>query len=275
MPEQIEVTYRAKGGRPPVDLDLHLGADGQASLFAGSSFSNPRANVSRVGTFGGPAPVADVAALVAYVAEHDLLARGGRFGRATPDMPLRFVELIVDGHQAQFHLTEMTADIAIDGFERLLQDLALTLTGQPTRAAEASLDLSEIDGRIAATIELRSIGSRPLTVLLVDPDVPGMTLRARVELAETMVLPSGATMPIALGNAVLPLETVQELAQAGDLPRGIVDLPPGARYRFALPPLDAPRTDAPVNATGTLQFWFPEGQARRAATLVTPETPLR
>jgi len=275
MPEQFEVTYRARGGRPPVDLDIHLGTDGRAELFVGSSYSLPRATVNRIGTFGGPVPAADVAALVAYAAEHDLLARGEQPGQATPDVPLRFLELNVDGHQARFHPTGMTSKTVIGELERMLQDLALSLTSQPTRAAEASLDLSETADLVAATIELRSIGTQPLTVLLVDPNTLGMALAARVDFNETMTLPSGATMPIAVGNTALPPETVQELARAGDLPSGITDLPSGASYHLALPPLPVPRSDAPVSAIGTVEFWFPDGQARRGATLVTPETPLR
>src|SRR5262245_8161863 len=118
MPEQIEVTYRAGGGRPPVDLDLHLGADGQAGVFVGSSHAVPLARVGRVGFFGGRAPAAETEAIGAYLAGHDLLARGGGFGRAAPDVPGRFLELAVDGRRARLDLNGMTIDDEIDRFEQ-------------------------------------------------------------------------------------------------------------------------------------------------------------
>jgi len=274
MAEQIEVTYRAAGGRPPVDLDLHLGADGQAEVFVGSSYSIPLARVSRVGFFGGRAPAAEVETIHAYLGERDLLARGGGFGRAAPDVPGRFLELAVDGRRARLDLNGMTIDDEIERFEQLLQALALALTEQPVRAVEASLNLSRRGDQIAATIELRSVGSQPLTVLLVDPAEPGQALRARLDLEEKMALPSGASLPMAVGSTVLSPDAVRAMAEKGELPSGIAEVPPGMTYRFSLPPVAAPQSALPVSATGTVQFWLPEEQARRGVTVLTLETPL-
>src|SRR5687767_2744736 len=67
MADQFEITYRARGGQMPVDLEIHLGADGQAEVYVGTSFSIPIARVSRVGFFGGRAPTAEVNALSAFL----------------------------------------------------------------------------------------------------------------------------------------------------------------------------------------------------------------
>src|SRR3989337_2423786 len=69
MPGQLTIIYRASGGRPPVDLDLRLEADGNATVFIASSYSLPTERVSRVGTFGGPAPAENVEALRTYLVE--------------------------------------------------------------------------------------------------------------------------------------------------------------------------------------------------------------
>src|SRR5687768_2218732 len=99
MPEQLEITYRARGGRLPVDLELDLGSDGQVELFLGSSYSIPLQRVSRIGRFGGRAPASEVIALRAYLEEHDLLARGGTIGQATPDAPARLLQIRADGRE--------------------------------------------------------------------------------------------------------------------------------------------------------------------------------
>jgi hypothetical protein len=99
-------------------------------------------------------------------------------------------------------------------------------------------------------------------------------LRASVTLEGKMALPSGASMPMGLGTTNLAPSSVQELAQKGDIPAGVTELPAGATYQFALPPLKAPQATVPVSGTGTLLFWLPDGQARRGMTLVTPEVPL-
>lgn len=274
MPEHVEITYRAGNGRPPVDLDLHLGPDGHAEVFVGTSYSIPLARVSRVGTFSGRPPAAEVHALDAYLVEHDLLARGGNYGQLMRDTPSRFLEIRAGGREAQLKLTAMTTDAEIDGFERLLQGLALTMTNQPARAVEASLSLRNLDGQIATTIELRSIGSEPMTALLVDPAQPMYVMFAQVELQGLVEMPNGVTIPRMLGDAVFPAEAVQAMVESGGLPSGIAGLPPNAVYRFELPPLDAPQAAHSVTATGKLQFWLPAGKARRGLTVLTPETPL-
>jgi hypothetical protein len=274
MPELLEIAYRARGGRMAVDLDLRLGSDAQATLFVGNSYSIPLARVSRVGTFEGRAPAAEVDALRAYLAEHDVLARGGTHGQPSPDTPARYLTIAVDGRTAELGLTGTASDAELDGFERLLHGLALALTSQPTRAVEASLALGSVGGQIAATIELRSIGTRPISVLLVDPSQPGMTLHAQVALDGKVALPGGASVPMPLGGVELAPDAVQALVQDGALPGGIAELSPGAVYRIELPPLAVPQTALPVVATGALVFWQPDGQARRTLTVLTPETPL-
>src|SRR5687768_13489554 len=107
MPDQLEISYRARDGRLPVDLDLHLGPDGQAQVYIGTSYSIPLARVSRVGTFSGPAPTAEVNALRTYLDGHDLLARGGSHGQWNPDAPERFLEIRANGREAQLTLSGM------------------------------------------------------------------------------------------------------------------------------------------------------------------------
>jgi hypothetical protein len=274
MAEQFEITYRVRDGRPPADLDLHLSPDGQAEVYVGTSTSIPLASVNRVGTFSGQAPVAELDALHAYLREHDLLARGASYGQLSPSTPNRFLEIRADGREAQLKLTEMTTDPEIDGFEELLQSLALAMTSQPTRAVEASLELRDADGQIVPTIELRSIGTAPMTALLADPAQPVFTLYAQVELRGTKILPGGISIPAVLGNAAFPPEAVQAMAESGELPSGITELPPDAIYRFELPPITAPQDSSSVTATGSLDFWLPEGKARRGITVITPEMPL-
>jgi len=88
MPKNLEITYRATGGRIPVDLELHLQANGQAEIYVGSSYSIPVERVSRVGSFGGAAPEAEVAAIRAYLDQHDLLSGGGTSGQASQISPI-------------------------------------------------------------------------------------------------------------------------------------------------------------------------------------------
>lgn len=273
MPEHLEIIYRVRDGRPPVALDLDLGADGQATLFLGSSYSIPLQRVSRIGNFGGQAPAAEVSALSVYVSEHDLLARGGTLGQATPDAPNRFLQIRAGGREARFDLAGLSGDAALDGFEQLLQELALALTRQPVAAVEASLELHSVDGELAATIALRSVGSQPMTVLLVDPAEPAFTMRARVELEGKMALPTGDSLPMPLGNTALSPQAVREFVENGALPSGIVELHPDVVYRIDVS-LSPPRTALPVVATGVLMFWQPDGQIRRLLTLLTAETPL-
>lgn len=274
MPDQLEITYRARGGRFPVDLDLHLGSDGQARVYVGTTYSIPLARVSRVGVFSGLAPTAEVNALHTYFGEHDLLARGGSYGEWSPDSPTRFLEIRADGREAQLNLDGMTADAEIDPFEQLLLGLALAMTDQPTRAVEATLDLRPVDGQIAATIELRSIGSEPMPALLVDPAQPNLGLRASVGLVGKMPVPGNPPMPMPLGDVALTPDAVQAMVDSGAIPSGITELAPGATYRLDLPRLARPQSPNPVFATGTVSFWFLDGQARRGVTVVTQETPL-
>jgi hypothetical protein len=273
MPEDLEIIYRARGGRQPVDLDLALGADGQATLFLGSSSSIPLQRVNRVGRFGGLAPAVEMAALGAYLDELDLLTRAGTYGEATPDSPDRFLQIRAGEREARFELAGLTDDAALGGFEELLHELALALTRQPVAAVEATLDLLPVEGQLAATIALRSVGLQPLEVLLVDPVEPVFTLRAWVELEGKMPLPTGDSLAMPLGRSALPPEAVQALVEDGTLPSGIVQLSPRMVYRIGLS-LTAPRTALPVVATGGLVFWQPDGQVRRLLTLLTPETPL-
>lgn len=274
MSEHLEITYRARGGRMPVDLELHLGPGGQAEVYVGTSYSIPSTRVNRVGNFGGRAPTAEVNALGSYLDEHDLLTRGGSHGQATPDAPNRFLEIRSDGRDAQLTLSGLVADAAIAGFEDLLHGLALAMTNQPIGAVEASLDVRALDGQIAATIVLRAIGSEPMPALLVDTAQPGMTLRAEVGLQGKEALPSGATYSTPLGNTVLSPDAVRRMAEDGTLPGGVSEIPANASYRFELPPIAAPRSPDPVVGTGALTFWRPDGQARRVMTVLTQETPL-
>jgi hypothetical protein len=274
MAEQFEITYRVRDGRPPADLDLHLSPDGQAEVYVGTSTSIPLASVNRVGTFSGQAPVAELDALYAYLREHDLLARGASYGQLSPSTPNRFLEIRAGGWEAQLKLTEMTTDPEIDGFEELLQSLALAMTSQPTRAVEASLELRDADGQIVPTIELRSIGSEPMTALLADPAQPVFTLYAQVELRGTKTLPTGVKIPAVLGNVAFSPDDVQAMAASGELPSGVAEIPPDAVYRFELPPITALQDASSVTATGSVDFWLPEGKARRGITVLTPDVPL-
>ena len=115
MTESFEITYRARGSRPSVDLDLHVGADGQTEVFVGSSTSIPLARVSRIGTFAGKAPTAELEAIRAYLNEHKLADRAGNYGAVAPSTPNRYLELTVDGRQAQFKIGEGANDPEIEG----------------------------------------------------------------------------------------------------------------------------------------------------------------
>ena len=274
MPQQLEIAYRASGARMHVDLDLHVGLDGHAELFLGSSYSIPLQRVSCVGEFGGPAPDAEMAALSALLDDADLTALGGQYGQPTPDTPLRYLAITASGHTAELHLTGMTTNEAIDGLEQALQRLALVLTSQPLRVLDASLALRESAGRLTATIELRSAGAEPVTVLFVEPSQPGMALRAEVALEGQMALLSGATMPTPLANVSLPRDAVDALVRDGELPSGMATLAPGSGYRLEFPPTDVPEAAVPVTVTGTVQLWWPDKSSRRGLTLVTSRAPL-
>jgi hypothetical protein len=271
MVDQLEITYRARDGRPSVDLDLHLAPDGRATLFVGTSQSFSSVRLNRIGDFGGQAATADIDALTDYVREHDLLAHGGSYGDFSPGTPSRFIEIQLAGRAAQFELSEMTTNAEIDGFETLILDFALTLTSQPVAAVEASLQLDVADGQIVSVIELRSIGSEPMTALLFDPEDPMSVLYAHLELRGNQKMPNGVTIPVVFGDVALSPDAVSAMASEGRLPAGIVELPIDAVYRFELPPIAVPEDAQDVVATGSLQFWKPEGKARRGLNVLTPQ----
>jgi hypothetical protein len=273
MPNQIEITYRARDGRPAVDLDLHLGPDEQTEVFVGTSTSIPLARLSRIGTFAGKAPSVEMGEIRAYLDEHDLLTRAGSIGQRSPEMPGRFLDLRVDGREAQITISD-TSDAEIDGFERLLHQLALAMTEQPNRAVAATLELHEQDGQIVPTVELRSIGNEPMIALLADPDQSVFTLYVQVELRGTKTTRKGVSFPVIVGTVAFSPDTVQAMAERGELPSGIAELPPDASYRFDLPAIARPDDVNSVTATGSLDFWLPDGLARRALDLLTPEVPL-
>lgn len=273
-PNAPTIAYRARGGRHAELLDLRIAGDGTASLFLGSSYSIPLARVSKVGQFGGPAPPAEVAAIRHALTEHDILSRGGSYGQITPDTPVRLLEIGDGERTVQLQLGGMTTDAVFDGLERALQRLALALTNQPVRALEASLSLRRDGTLVTPAIEMRRIGPDPMTVLLVDSAQQTMTLRAWVAIEARVTLPSGTTMPMPLGTTQLERNTVITMAQQDLLPRGIVDLPPDTRFTFDLPPIDVPQSGMPNVATGFVEFWWPEGQARHRLLLVTPEIPI-
>ena len=148
------------------------------------------------------------------------------------------------------------------------------MTDQPTRAAEASLEFREAKGEIIPTIELRSIGSEPMTALLFDPEKPVFTLYVHVDLQGTKSTPKGVTFPVTVGSVAFPTETVQAMAERGELPSGIAELPPDATYRFELPAISQPEDVSSVTATGAVEFWLPEGLARRELSILTPDIAL-
>jgi hypothetical protein len=271
MPQQLAIIYRANGGRLLVDLELRVQASGQAEAFVGTSYSIPLERVNRVGRFAGQAPAEQIEALRTYVAQHNLLTRGGSHGQFSPDAPSRTLSLTADGQQVDLTLEGMSADPVFDGFEKLLQQLALTLTAQPVQAVEATLDVVGSSDQLNTAIELRSIGTQPFTALFVDPNQAAMVMRAQVEVAGQMALPSGASMPMPVGTATLSPDAVQALVQAGTLPSGIATLALDRTYIFAMPSLPPPRVTMPVSATGTLSFWLPDGQARRQLVILTPD----
>jgi hypothetical protein len=268
-PQRLALTYRATGGRLPVDLDLRLHDTGQAELFIGTSYAIPLERVNRVGAFAGAAPAAQIDALREYITRHNLLARGGSHGALDPDSPARQVTIIADGRQVDMSLNGMSADPIFDGFEQLLQQLALTLTQQPTQAVEATLDLSRTGDTVTTAIVLRAIGTQPFTALFLDPAQPTPALRAQVEIAGQQPLPSGASMPIPVGSATLSAAAVSEQAKAGQIPSGVVHMPVDTTYTFALPSIDIGQATLPLSATGTLRFLLPARQAQRELVLLT------
>jgi len=274
MAEPFELTYRARDGRPPVNLNLHITADGHAELFIGTSTSIPVARVDRIGTFAGQAPANELQAIHDYLAKHDLVSRAGTFGQAGPGTPNRFLALTVGEQHAEFKLNSGQNDATIDGFERLLHHLALAMIDQPLSAVEASLDLQEAEGQITPTITMQAIGSEPMTVLLVDPAQPVFTLYAQVELRGTKTSPGSVTFPAVLGSIAFPTETVQAMAESGELPSGVTKLPRDATYRFELPPIALPVDASAITATGSIDFWLPDGKARSSLSLQTATIPL-
>ena len=142
-----------------------------------------------------------------------------------------------DGKRAVLNNLPLLADLrkALDRGDLVT---ALNKLGAPLAD---QLDAAMTAGKAsAATIELQSVGLEPMTALLADPAQPMMRLRARVDLEGQMALPNGASLPMAMGEAELPLDRVSAMVQDGTLPSGIVEVPPGAGYRFALPPLTVP-----------------------------------
>jgi hypothetical protein len=180
---------------------------------------------------------------------------------------------MVDGRTAHITVAD-TSDTEIDGFERLLQRLALAMTHLPTRAVETSLELREDASQIAPIIELPSIGTEPMTALLFDPENPVFTLYAQVELRGTKTTPKGVSFPVVVGTMAYPIETVQTRAERGELPSGVAELPPGVSYRFELPTIARPEDVSEVTATGSVECWLPDGLARRGLTILTPEVAL-
>ena len=271
MSDQLAVTYRARNGRPPANLELQLSPSGETTVFLGTSFSLPGERSSRVGCFAGPAPEPLRAELLAYVERNDLLGRGGTFGQPSPSVPGRFAELKLGERTAEYKFAEMTAGMEIDRFERMLQGLSRAMLDYPRGAAEASLELERKGSNVEAAVVLTSIGSGPMDVLLHDPAEPLYTLFVGVELAGHMKMANGVTIPLDFGTGAMEPDTLSAMVEDGTLPTGITRLPPGMRLRFPTRALEVPAEAADVHATGRVEFWWPEGRARTSLIALTPD----
>jgi hypothetical protein len=273
MPQQLEISYRASGGRLPVDLDLHLQPDGQTELFVGSSWSFPTKIINRVGFFGGSAPTTELTALRSFLASNDLHARAGSYGSPSPDAINRVLMVVADGKTTEITIKGTLDDQIVNQFENLVLAFALKLTDQPRYAAEATLTAQRTNNQFVGNVTLTTIGSQPWTVLLADPTNPATILRAQLDLSKQVPQVGGGNAAIPFKNMVLPLDQISALVTSGTLPAGITTIQPGTSFQIPLPDPALP-TGIPLVAAARITFWHPDGQNRRQLILLTPDVPL-
>lgn len=278
----MDIIYRVNGGMPATDLELHLSAGGDAELYLGTTHSITLSRVSRVGTFGGPAPKREAEAIRALLEAGELPGRGGSYGAATsPHAPSRFIGLTIDGRRADLRIDGAAGDKDVEALEDLLQRLALAMTASPIRAIEASLEKVRREGtQVAATVVLRSIGREPVQgVVFHDPANPTVQLSVEVAVVERRPLPSGGAMSLPSGSTRVSNETMMTLVRDGKLPSGPSEVAPDAAYRFEVvvptKPTAAPPNDASRIATGQVRFPLSDANGkRRLVEAVTPDVPV-
>ncbi|MDZ4720995.1 MAG: hypothetical protein SH847_21255 [Roseiflexaceae bacterium] len=273
MPQQLEISYRASGGRMPVDIDLQLRPDGQAELFVGSSWSLPSKSLTRVGFFGGSAPATELAALRSFLADNNLHAHAGSYGQPSPDAINRALKIVADGQATEITIKGTLTDQTVNQFEDLLLALALKLTDQPLRAAEAKLDAQRTNDQFVGHVTLTTLGTQPWMLLLVDSTNPATIMRSQLELSKKVPQVGGGYAAIPFKTAVLPLDQISALVTSGVLPGGATSIQPGTSFQIPLPDPTLPTGTALV-AAARLTFWYPDGNNRRQLIVLTPEIQL-
>jgi hypothetical protein len=110
-----------------------------------------------------------------------------------------------------------------------------------------------------------------MNALFVDPAEPLYSVFAALELSGRKEMPNGITIPMDFGMAIVPPEAIAALADSGALPTGVTTFAAGATVRFEVPPMQVPEASGPVSASGRVEFWWPDGKARRSLIVLTPE----
>jgi hypothetical protein len=273
MTDAITLTYRATGGRPPVDLEVLVCAPSRVDVRIGTSFSVPIERVSRVGSFGSTAPAARLAAVHGAVLDGSLLDRNGAYGQWSPEAPRRAAVIDLDGRHTDLQLDGMSADAGLDTFERAVQQLALDTTVSPIAAIEGSLELALQGDTLAVDLVLRSIGTEPVHAVFADAATSSLA-RVHLALESRLELPSGASMPMPAGGLDLHPDEVAHALQANNRGNGPLALRPDDEVRVSFPPTPLPTAAAPTFAYASIDFWEATDAGVRNLLLVTQDTRL-
>jgi hypothetical protein len=150
----------------------------------------------------------------------------------------------------------------VDELERILQQAMTKLLAHPAEAVSVGLDVKD-DG---PTLVLSSVGTRPVTVRLIDDD-------GRVTLRGSVVLMS--EQGEMYGSEVLSPDAVSALMREGVLTAGRAPLAPGASVRIGLPkPGGAPAT-GPLVLAGGLDLEMESAGVLRPVSVQAKTVPLR
>lgn len=203
------IRYAVQGGSARIDLALEVAADGSALVDVLTGSSLPQGHPLRLGRFAGRLPGDVLASLATWAG-----GPGTRRGMAGPVPPGTVARLLaVAGQESVL----MGPDSVPAGLEEALGTVAVASLAQPVAAVEVGVD-------DAGRLRIQGLGTQAVPLLLFARDIPGFWIR---------VWRSDPDAPG--GQAFLPFEAVEALADAGELAEGPVDLTPGDHLSVPLP----------------------------------------
>jgi hypothetical protein len=264
----FDVRYAASGGLRPVAALLHVGPDGSADLYVGTSWSLPgKGPLDTVGFFARKLEPTDLEAL------HRALEASGIFDRpespvppAVPDSVIRSLVVQQSGRTAELTIPG-EADPGIAEVETALQRVMAHVQTSPVRAARLDVESSRSDGGIRALLRLSNPGVEALPIMLSDPDEPSRGLLAAV----SVVTGVGEVKT----QEAYTAEDVARAAPHGVAPSGTSELEPGASIELPLPEVKVPRSRESLHVLVGIEFALPlEGQGIRRVSIEAQPAPL-